>query len=139
MDNTLYDLVRDDSRYPVEAYEFLCDAVEYTQSTLGREPHEDDPADTDYHVGGEDLARGACEMAIEEFGLMAVVVFRQWGIRTTDDLGNVVFNLIRANKLSQSDNDDPADFHDLFDLEKVLADGFEMTTLAAGGSGRGAR
>ena len=82
MDNTLHDLVRDDPRYPVEAYEFLCDAVEYTQSTLGREPREDDPPDADYHVGGEDLARGACEMAVEEFGLMAGVVFRQWGVRT---------------------------------------------------------
>ena len=138
MDNALYDLVRTDPRYPVEAYEFVCDAVAFTQEMLGREPHEDDPPDADYHIGGVELVRGACEMAVCEFGMMAPVVFRQWGIRATDDVGNIVFNLIRAEKLSQGESDDPADFHDLFDLDKVLAEGFELT-LAAGKSGRGHR
>ena len=139
MDHALYDLVRDDPRYPVEAYEFVCDAVAFTQEMLGREPHEDDPPDTDYHVCGEELARGACQMAVCEFGMMAPVVFRQWGIRTTDDIGRIVFNLIKANKLSQSDRDDPADFHDLFDVEKVLAEGFELTIAVGRKSGQGKR
>jgi uncharacterized repeat protein (TIGR04138 family) len=139
VDHALYELVRTDPRYAVEAYEFVCDAVAFTQETLGREPHEDDPPETDYHVCGEELARGTCEMAVCEFGLMAGVVFRQWGLRTTDDIGNVVFNLIKAGKLSQSDRDDPADFHDLFDVEKVLADGFELTLATARKTGQGKR
>ena len=57
---------------------------------------------------------------------MAPVVFRQWGIRTTDDFGEIVFNLIKAERLSKSDRDDPDDFHDLFDLDKALAEGFEI-------------
>ena len=138
MDHALFDLVRDDPRYPVEAYEFVCDAVAFTQEMLGRDPHEDDPPDADYHVCGEELARGACEMAVCEFGMMAPVVFRQWNIRATDDIGNLVFNLIRAGRLSRSDRDDPADFHDLFDVDKALADGFELT-LAGPRSGRGGR
>jgi uncharacterized repeat protein (TIGR04138 family) len=58
---------------------------------------------------------------------MAPVVFRQWGVRTTDDFGEIVFKLIAAERLSKSDRDDPDDFHDLFDLEKTLADGFELS------------
>lgn len=139
VDHALYDLVRDDPRYPVEAYEFVCDAVAFTQEMLGREPHEDDPPDTDYHVCGEELARGACEMAVCEFGMMAPVVFRQWGIRTTDDIGHIVFNLIKAEKLSQSDRDDLADFHDLFDVKKILTDGFELTIAVGRKSGQGKR
>ena len=127
MDPKIVELTRDDPRYAYEAYEFVCDAVSFTQEQLGRVPEEEDDPDTDYHVSGEELARGACELAVLEFGMMAPVVFRQWGIRKTDDLGNIVFNLIRAERLSQSDRDDPDDFRDLFDLDKALAEGFELT------------
>lgn len=127
MDPKIFDLSRDDPRYPYEAYEFVCDAVSYTQEMLGRAPEEDDDPDTDYHISGEELTRGACELAVHEFGMMAPVVFRQWGVRTTDDIGNLVFNLIRIERLSQSDRDDPEDFHDLFDIDRALAEGFELT------------
>jgi uncharacterized repeat protein (TIGR04138 family) len=127
VDPKIIELTRDDPRYAYEAYEFVCDAVSYTQEMLGRSPREEDDPDADYHVSGEELVRGACELAVLEFGMMAPVVFRQWGIRKTDDLGNIVFNLIRAERLSKSDRDGPEDFHDLFDLNKALAEGFELT------------
>ena len=58
---------------------------------------------------------------------------------TTDDIGNLVFNLIKGGKLSQSDRDDPSDFHDLFDVDKVLADGFELTISTGRQSRQGKR
>jgi uncharacterized repeat protein (TIGR04138 family) len=127
VDPKLLELIREDPRYAYEAYEFVCESVGYTQETLGRAPEEDDDAETDYHVSGEELLRGACELAVLEFGMMAPVVFRQWGIHKTDDFGNMVFNLIRAERLSRSDRDDIDDFHDVFDLEKVLTEGFDFT------------
>ena len=127
MDAKLIELTRDDPRYAYEAYEFVCDAVTFTQERLGRAPEEEDDPDADYHVSGPELLRGACELAVEEFGMMAPVVFRRWGIAVTDDVGNIVFNLIRAERLSRSDRDDPEDFRDVFDLERVLTDGFELT------------
>ena len=127
MDPTIFDIVRDDPRYAYEAYEFLCDAVGFTQELLDRIPDEDDDPDTDYHVSGAELARGTCELAVQEFGMMAPIVFKQWGIRTTDDIGAIVFNLIAAEKLSQSDRDDLEDFHDLFDVEQFLTDEFALT------------
>lgn len=60
--------------------------------------------------------------------MMAPVVFKLWGIRKSDDVGEIVFNLIRANKLSKSDRDDLNDFRDLFPLEVALTRGFELTT-----------
>jgi uncharacterized repeat protein (TIGR04138 family) len=59
--------------------------------------------------------------------MMAPVVFKQWGVRTTDDVGEIVFKLIGIKLLSKSDRDDPDDFHDLFDLNQALTDGFELT------------
>lgn len=139
MDPKLLDLTRADPRYPYEAYEFVCEAVTFTQERLGRLPRDEDDPDTDYHITGEELARGACELAVLEFGLMAGVVFRQWGVHKTDDLGQLVFHLIRGECLSKSDRDDPDDFDDLFDLDKALADGFALTLATPRESRKGPR
>lgn len=121
MDPKILELVREDPRYAYEAYEFVGDAVTYTQQRLGR------VSDDAGHVRGAELLRGACELAVAQFGMMAPVVFRLWGVRTTDDFGELVFKLIKATKLSKSDQDDPDDFRDLFDLEKALTEGFELS------------
>ena len=126
MDGKIWDVVRADPRYAYEAYEFLCDAVAFTQDSLGRCPHEAGEPDADHHVGGYELARGAANLAVREFGMMAPVVFRHWGIRTTNDIGEIVFNLIKAERLSQSERDDREDFADLFDLPDALTSGFEI-------------
>ena len=128
MDPKILELTREDPRYAYEAYEFVCDAVTHTQGRLGRNADPGEATDADPHVSGAELLRGACELAVREFGMMAPVVFRAWGVRTTDDLGEMVFRLIRADRLSKSDRDEPDDFHDVFDLEKALTEGFELTT-----------
>lgn len=128
MDQKIFELSREDTRYAYEAYEFVQEAVPFTQELLDRMPAEDDDPDTDYHVSGDELVRGACELAVREFGMMAPVVFRRWGLTKTDDFGNIVFALIGIERLAKSDRDDPDDFHDLFDLDKVLTEGFALTT-----------
>lgn len=128
MDPKIWEIVREDSRFAYEAYEFVCEAVTFTQDRLGRSPTGGDEPGEDHHVSGAELLRGACELAVREFGMMAPVVFRLWGVRKTDDFGEMVFNLIRAEKLSKSDRDDLDDFRDLFDLSAALTQGFELTT-----------
>ena len=126
MDPKILELTREDPRFAYEAYEFVCDAVTYTQDRLGRAAEGDDP-DADRHVSGAELLRGACDLAVREFGMMAPVVFKQWGIRKTDDFGELVFRLIQADRLSKSDRDDPDDFRGVFDLDQVLTEGFELS------------
>ena len=79
-----------------------------------------------------ELLRGSCEFAIREFGMMAPLVFEHWNVRTTDDIGNIVFNLIHIERLSQSERDEPDDFRDAFCLEQALTDGFELTVAPVG-------
>jgi uncharacterized repeat protein (TIGR04138 family) len=125
----LMEVARRDPRYAYEAYEFLFEALTHTQKLLGRAAEatrEDAPAGN--HVSGRELCNGMVDLARGEFGRMARVVFRVWGINTTDDMGEIVFNLIDANLLSKTDRDDRADFHDLFDLDAVLLDNFEIAT-----------
>lgn len=131
MDQKILDLIQDDPRYMYEAYDFVCETVTFTQERLGRGPRDGrrEPGD-DCHVGGEELLKGACDLAVKQFGMMAPVVFRLWGIHATDDIGELVFNLIRIDRLSKSERDDPADFHDRFDLQAALAEGYEMSASA---------
>lgn len=131
MDQKILDLIQDDPRYMYEAYDFVCETVTYTQERLGRGPRDPRRAPSDdCHIGGEELLRGACELAVKQFGMMAPVVFKLWGIHATDDIGELVFNLIKIERLSKSERDDPADFHERFDLQEALTNGFEFNTAA---------
>ena len=134
MESVLFDLARADHRYAYEAYEFVCEAVTYTQERLGKFDDGDDLTDgddePDRHVGGEELLRGGCELAVREFGLMAPVVFQRWGLTSTDDFGEIVFRLIQAGRLSRSESDDPADFSEVFDLLQFLRDSYEFDASA---------
>lgn len=125
METRILELTRRPPHFAYEAYEFVCDAVTFTQERLGRAADEDE--DADRHVSGAELLRGVCDLAVATFGMMAPVVFRQWNVRTTDDVGRMVFDLIEVGRLSKSDRDSPDDFRDLFDLSRTLADGFELT------------
>ena len=124
----LMEVARRDPRYAYEAYEFLFEALAHTQKMLGRsaEPTRED-APSENHVSGAELCAGVADLARREFGRMARVVFRLWGINQTDDIGEIVFNLIDANLLSKTDRDNRADFHALFDLDAVLLDDFEIS------------
>jgi uncharacterized repeat protein (TIGR04138 family) len=123
VDSRILEAVREDNRYAYEAYDFICQAVTYTQNRIARRTS-DDPDDK--HVTAAELLRGTVELAVKEFGMMAPIVFRYWGVRTTEDVGHLVFNLIRCERLSQSDRDELDDFVDVFDLGRALEDGFAM-------------
>jgi uncharacterized repeat protein (TIGR04138 family) len=124
----LMPVVRRDPRYAYEAYEFVFMAIDHTLKLLGRDlPDEStDAHDPRYHVSGRQLVEGMCDFARQEFGLMACVVFRMWGIRCTDDFGEIVFNLIDAELMSRTPDDSRADFHDLFDLDGTLMQDFRI-------------
>ena len=131
VDAKILEAVKDDSRYAYEAYEFVCDAVTFTQDRLGRSPRPSDTEDANHHVAAVELLRGTCDLAVREFGMMAPLVFEHWGLRETEDIGRIVFNLIRIERLSQSDRDEPEDFRDAFDLGQALSEGFHLTTTPA--------
>jgi uncharacterized repeat protein (TIGR04138 family) len=128
LQSRLAELVRRDPRYPYEAYEFLYAALAHTQRLLGRVPPDDGPAEPEsqYHVSGRELLHGARDLAQREFGLMARVVFRLWGINRTDDFGELVFNLVEENLMSKTDADNREDFHEIFDLDEALVQDFRI-------------
>ena len=124
----LAEVVRRDPRYTYEAYEFLYEALNHTQKMLGRLPPDEvaEGAERQHHVSGPELLAGIRDLALREFGLMARTVFRMWGIQSTDDFGEIVFNLVEAGLMSKTDSDTRQDFHDVYDLDQALVAGYRI-------------
>jgi uncharacterized repeat protein (TIGR04138 family) len=123
----LAEIVRKDPRFPYEAYEFVFSALTYTQKQLGLS--RDGTAEN--HVSGRQLLEGMRDLALEEFGLMARTVFQLWGVRRTDDVGDIVFNLVEANLLSKTNEDRREEFHNVFDLDEALTRPLVLDSLEA--------
>ena len=43
-----------------------------------------------------------------------------WGVRSTSDIGDIVYNLIAAGDLEKTPSDSRSDFDDVFDFETAL-------------------
>jgi uncharacterized repeat protein (TIGR04138 family) len=113
-----------DPRYSIQAYAFVFEALEYTKNlkkqSRPRPRSRNRPVRSSQHVSGPELCEGARKLALSHYGLMALTVLNQWGLRSTSDLGEIVYNLIAAGDLKQSPSDSRADFDNLFDFEAAF-------------------
>lgn len=125
-------LAASDKRYAIEAYQFLWHALSYTQETLGRVPKKsgksaipDEEEDAEVrHVTGRELLEGIRQLGLEQFGMMAAVVFKMWGVHTTSDFGNMVYRLIDAGHWHRAATDRQEDFDDCYDFEEAFVRDF---------------
>jgi uncharacterized repeat protein (TIGR04138 family) len=122
----IVELAEKDGRYPWEAFEFVLEALPHTQRMFGKEANAGEEITLEHHVTGRELLEGICDHARRELGLLAPVVFRQWGVTRTDDFGEVVFALIEAGVLHKTEQDRIEDFHDLFSMDRVLTEGYDL-------------
>jgi uncharacterized repeat protein (TIGR04138 family) len=104
------EIVREDKRYAIQAYEFLMQALFYTQTKLKRQGH----------ISGKELLEGIKEYAIEQFGLLTRTVFEQWGIHSTEDFGKIVFNLVNRGLLKKTEEDSLEDFKGVYSFKETF-------------------
>jgi uncharacterized repeat protein (TIGR04138 family) len=108
-------IVATDPRYHRDAYVFLRDALDFTTKQQKKAK-----GTTVRHVSGPELLEGVRHYALKEFGPMVVTVFDSWGIRSTEDVGHMVFNLIGAGIFGKTDEDSINDFKNVFDFEEAF-------------------
>lgn len=101
------------------AYQFVNEALHYTQQKLGRVPGHS-ISEEDAHITGPELLEGIRELGLKQFGLMARVVFRTWGVHTTADFGRIVFDLIEQQAMRKTENDQLSDFYEIYDFDEVF-------------------
>lgn len=110
-----------DQRYQREAYQFVRDALEQTRRMVERENKEQPKtgrvgAKEEQHVSGQQLLAGARDLALESFGPMAMMLLEEWGIRTCQDIGEIVFIMVEHKLLKKTDKDSRADFASGYDF-----------------------
>ena len=113
--HALYAITEADPRYDMEAYLFLREALEFTVQKMKKATR--GPL---RHVTGAELAEGFREYAIEQFGPLTFAVLTKWGIKSTEDIGAIVFNLVEAGELGKTDQDKPEDFNHLYDFHEAF-------------------
>jgi len=108
--------VAKDPRYPLDAYLFVCEAVDFTCEKLGKRRD----------VTGRELIEGLCDLALEYYGFLAPTVLERWNITRTDDFGTIVFTLVGVGLLGKSPRDKMADFENLFNLRETLCQRYRI-------------
>jgi len=78
------------------------------------------------HLTGQELCEGIRQFAIEQFGFMAKVVLNNWGVHTTGDFGEIVYNMIRGGLMKKSPSDRREDFDGVFDFEDAFQRKFRI-------------
>jgi len=99
-----------DDRYRPGAYEFVLSGLEFYQSKLGERRH----------ISGQELSKALLMFAHKQFGPTAMSVFNYWGVKTTGDLGCIVYNMIRIGMMGKQPGDSLDDFFDVVDIQTAL-------------------
>jgi uncharacterized repeat protein (TIGR04138 family) len=113
-----------DPRYDREAYAFIREALDFTIKLLSRENREG----TARHVSGQELLDGIRSYALQEFGPMTLSVLQTWGIRTTRDFGEIVFNMVESGMLGRTEKDRREDFDNGYDFFEAFGRPFVPRT-----------
>ena len=104
-----------DGRYNPRAVKFVFEGLGYTVKKLAAEPG---------HVTGQMLCEGLRQMALEKWGGLALLVLNTWKIKTTRDLGEIVYLLIQHKWMKAQQTDSIDDFNDVFDFKAAFKDPF---------------
>jgi uncharacterized repeat protein (TIGR04138 family) len=130
MTHPLKRVLEQDPRYTVEAYEFVRDALAYAHDVMHMgipaDMVDDDAVEAERHLTGQELCEASRRLAMEQFGMLAKLVLNVWGIHTTSDLGEIVYNLIRVDLMRKSPSDRREDFDNVFDFQRAFHDDFDF-------------
>ena len=99
-----------ESRYDERAYLFVLASLEFVQQRLPERRH----------LTGRELAEGCRDLALARYGVLARLVLEHWGLRTSLDIGEVVFTLVGTGLLMSQPHDSKDDFVGVFDFHSAF-------------------
>jgi uncharacterized repeat protein (TIGR04138 family) len=109
-------IIREDGRYPFEAFDFLHRGLERSAQSTHGERVKGQPR----HVSGGQLVEALRDLAIEMWGPLAATVLKRWNITSTRDFGEMVFLLVENDLMSKQEDDRIEDFDDVYDFDDVF-------------------
>jgi uncharacterized repeat protein (TIGR04138 family) len=116
-------LLTQDLRYPMQAYGVILSALHATISKLPQPRH----------ISGPELAEGFRDYVLDQFGPMTLMVLNAWNVRSTEDVGAIVFNLVDVGLLTKTEDDRREQFEGLYDFQDAFGRPFPyLSTPSAG-------
>lgn len=97
-------------QYKADAYEFVMQALLFTQKKINREGH----------VTGKELLEGIKEFGLNQYGALTKTVLNHWGVKSTEDFGKIVFNMIEKGLMGKKDEDSLEDFKNVYDFDTAF-------------------
>ena len=73
------------------------------------------------HVSGQQLCEAARLFGLQQYGFLAPKVLESWGIRRTDDLGEIVFNMIEIGQMRKTRSDKRDHFRAVYDFAEAFS------------------
>ena len=122
-EDVLNKMVEQNPRYHRDAYLFLREALEFTQKAIGKSNKNEVR-----HITGQELLNGIREYALAIFGPMTITVFEEWGIKSCQDFGHMVFLMIENNLLRKTDQDRLEDFTNGYSFDDAFRKPFRPST-----------
>lgn len=110
--------------YAADAYAFIHDALTDTVQQLSKDG-------APRHLSAEELYFGSCMFAIKTYGPLAGEVLYHWGVESSSDIGNIVYNLIEEGIFGKQKEDAREQFDHLppiMDLLNRPFDSLDPTT-----------
>jgi len=137
----LFQLLQRDGRYTLDGYLFVLESLTFAQDSLGmgHEPASGDLEPTadaapskarggrrrnrrpEHHVSGRELCEAARQYGLQQFGFLAPIVLARWGIRRTEDIGEIVFNMIDIGQMRKTKSDKREDFHGVYEFDEAFS------------------
>jgi uncharacterized repeat protein (TIGR04138 family) len=99
-----------ESRFHEGAYLFVLTSLEFCQKRLSERRH----------ISGRELVNACRALALERYGVMARLVLEHWGVRSTADIGDVVFALVETGLLLAQPSDTREEFADVFEFDQAF-------------------
>ena len=109
-------------RFHERAFLFVLSALEFSQTRLPERRH----------ISGAELAHACRDLALERYGVLARLVLDHWGIRQTEDIGDIVFALVDLGLLISQTHDTRDDFAGVFDFDQAFERDYPWNCAALG-------
>ncbi|MBN1124658.1 MAG: hypothetical protein JXA82_06600 [Sedimentisphaerales bacterium] len=123
---SIEEIACEDGRYNVQALKFVYEGLGATIQRIREAESQEEEDAGPRHISGEELAYGLANLAMERWGRLARMVWRQWGVHRTRDLGEIVYLMIRYGWMSAQEEDRIEDFDDVFDFEALFEKQFDF-------------
>lgn len=106
------DIVSRDARYDARAYALLADVLKYL-------------FDGNKHVDAGMILDEFRERTLDQYGCMSYHVLESWGLERTEDVGEMMSNLVESHRIGADEGDNPGEFACGYDFRETFLGPYE--------------